>query len=535
MAKKSILEDPRYPDFVEKFCNDPLRFAVEVCGMVPSEDQIDLLNAMAPHTANVSVVSGTGTGKTATFGRIALWHMLCHPVAVYDGKVEIGSNTYIGAPLISQVADGVWKEMSDVDVAIRSGEYAWIADYYAITKTKVHIKGYANQWFISQIAMAKGQAIGVAGKHRYWQLIIIDEAAGVPDEHFNVIEGTQTQGGNRTLMASQGARNSGRFYDSHHSLRRENGGRWHALRFSSERSPFTTLEWLLARIFESGGRDTPEYKIRCRGLFAVDSSNVLMAREDLEKAFEPRQIIGDDEPYGLVVLGDVAMGEYRDDSVCIVAKIIGDEDQGENARRVEFLEIPIISNSKNEVDFAGDVQAIVGRLSNATLYIDNGGIGHTVCTLIERAGGHVERIDWGKPCFKNDYKKRYYNRRACAMVRLRDAIRQGRVVLPQGLSKQVKEKLLTEGSRLPYHFTEAGGLRYVMESKQEMLRNGIKSPDIIDTLAFAFLEECTYVPTERDHSKDEEKRQDRRDAMAERLAKARAMAAEASEAAAAPA
>ena len=210
-----------------------------------------------------------------------------------------------------------------------------------------------------------------------------------------------------------------------------------------------------------------------------------------------------------------------------MAKIIGDEDQGEHARRVEFLEIPIATNSKNEVDFAGDVQAIVGKLSNATLYIDNGGIGHTVCTLIERAGGQVERIDWGKPCFKNEYKKRYYNLRACAMVRLRDAIRQGRVVLPQGLSKQLKEKLLTEGSRLPYHFTEAGGLRYVMQSKQEMLRNGIKSPDIIDALSFAFLEGCTYVPTERDHSKDEEKRQDRREAMKERLAKARAQAAEA--------
>lgn len=65
------------------------------------------------------------------------------------------------------------------------------------------MNGFAEQWFITQIAMKKGEAIGVAGKHRYWQLIIIDEAAGVSDDHFDVIDGTQTQGGNRTLMASQ--------------------------------------------------------------------------------------------------------------------------------------------------------------------------------------------------------------------------------------------------------------------------------------------------------------------------------------------
>lgn len=130
MAKASIFQDPRYLEFVERFHADPLRFAVSVCGMSPSFDQEDLLFAISPPNAKVSVVSGTSTGKTAAFGRIALWHLLCHPVAVYEGKVEIGSNTYIGAPRINQVADGVWKEMNDVYLAIANGPYGWINDYY---------------------------------------------------------------------------------------------------------------------------------------------------------------------------------------------------------------------------------------------------------------------------------------------------------------------------------------------------------------------------------------------------------------------
>jgi len=485
--------DPRYAAFIERYHADPLRFAVEVTGFMPSADQKDLFHAITEQSAKVSVVSGTSTGKTAAFARIALWHLLCFPVAIYEGKVEVGSNTYIGAPFIQQVADGIWKEMQDARIAIGGGLHAWLLDYFTITKTRVHVNGYADQWFITQIAMKKGEAIGVAGKHRYWQLIIIDEAAGVSDDHFDVIDGTQTQPGNRTLMASQGARSAGRFYDSHHTLSLKNGGSWRSLRFNSELSPFVTSKWLRERESESGGRHSVEYQIRVQGRFAQSGSNVLLSRIDFEEAFKPRKIIEDDEPFGLVVLSDVALGEYRDDSVAIVAKVIGYADHGPDARRVEFLEIPICSNDKNEIDLAGDLLNLAGKLSNATLYVDAGGVGATVCKLIERSGGTVERIDWGKPCFKKEYKARFYNLRACAMVRLRDAIRQGRVVLPQGLSKKLREKIIDQGSRLPYHFSEAGGLRYVMDRKEDMLRDGIKSPDLIDAMSFIFLEGATYM------------------------------------------
>lgn len=493
VAKKTIFDDPRYDSFVERYHADPLRFAVEATGFVPSKDQEDLFTAIVPMDSKVSVVSGTGTGKTASFGRIAIWHLLANPVAIYDEKIEIGSNTYIGAPRIQQVADGVWKEMQDTKLALLNGPCAWIAEYFTIGKTEVYVNGFESQWFVKQIALQNGQSVGIAGKHRQYQLVIVDEAAGVPDTHFDVIDGTQTQGGNRTLMASQGVRNAGRFYESHHNLRIENGGSWAALRFSSERSPFVTTKWLKDREIECGGRDSVEYKIRCRGLFAEDSSSNLLNREELEAAFKARKVIADDEPFGLVVLADVAMGEYRDDSVAIVAKIIGNEDHGPDARRVEYIQIPYCTSAKNEIDFAGDLVNLVGKLSNATLYVDNGGVGATVNKLIERSGVPVQRVDWGKPCFKKAYKDRFYNQRACAMVRFRDAVRQGRVLLPQGLDKRTKEKILLQGSRLPYHFAEAGGLRYVMEKKEVMRENGIKSPDIIDAMSFAFLEDCHYI------------------------------------------
>lgn len=496
MARPTILQHPLYGQFVDRYCADPLRFAVEVCALEPSADQIDLFNAVAAPTARVSVVSGTTTGKTAAFGRIALWHLLCHPYAVVEGKIEIGSNAYIGAPRIQQVSDGVWKEMQDAKLAIaNNSEFDWLDGYFDITKTRVTVRGYEDQWFIAQMALQAGQSVGIAGKHRFWQMVIGDEAAGISDDHFKVINGTQTQGGNRTILASQGVRNAGFFYETHHNLNSVNGGAWTALRFDSERSPFVTDETLREREQECGGRDTIEYKIRVRGLFAEDTSSVLLSRSEVEGIFGSQPLVLTDEAFGYILSVDVGAGEYRDDSVVSVARVIGNGDFGDDARRVEVFKIPLASNSKNEIDLAGEVIAIYGQFTNATLMIDHGGIGASVCRLVEREGIPVMKIDWGKPCFKKAYKDRFYNQRACANVRLRDAIRQGRFRVTASMDKRLREKILLQGSRLPYHFAEAGGLRYVMAKKEDMAREGIKSPDIWDTFAFLFLEDAYYMPT----------------------------------------
>jgi hypothetical protein len=440
------------------------------------------------------------TGKTATFGRIVLWHLLARPYAYYDEKVEIGSNTYVGAARLSQVADGVWKEANDADLAVASGDFAWIRDYYTINKTTIAVNGFESQWFVAQVAMQKGQSIGIAGKHRYHQLIIGDEAAGIEDGHFDVIEGTQTQFMNCTLLASQGVRASGYFCRTHHEISIDNGGSWVSLCFSSENSPFVTHKWLKAREQESGGRDSVEYRVRVLGQFAQSESEFLLTRDQVEAVFRDDAIIRDDEPYGLLVLSDVGMGEYRDDSVAVIAKVTGYGDFGDDARRVEYIEIPLCSNAKDEIDFTGDLQSVFGRISNGTLYVDAGGVGSAVCRLLERAGITVERVNWGKPCFKREYQDRYYNQRACAMVRFRDAVKQGRVRMPKGLSKKLREKIIWQASHLPYHFVEAGGLRYKMMRKEDMLAMGISSPDIIDAMSFAFLEDAHYIEMSADAS-----------------------------------
>lgn len=496
MAKKRkrILDDERYPDFVERYQTDPLRFAVECCGMEPSSDQEDLFRAMEPMDCKVSVVSGTGTGKTSAFGRLCLWSMLCHPYAIYEGKLEIGSNTYVGAPNLAQVADGVQKEIADARIAIGNGPHAWINQYYTITKTKVYVHGFEEQWFISRVALAKGQSVGIAGKHRYWQFIIIDEAGGVSDDHFDVIDGTQTQAGNRTLMASQGVRSSGRHHASHHKLSRKNGGSWHSLRFNSERSPFVTTKWLKDREKETGGRDSIEYQIRVLGLFPELTDKFLLGRAQIERCIGAKPVIQPGDAYGNFFIVDVGAGVYRDHTVGMHCRVFGNGDRIDpDARRVDVQDIPIYSNSLDWQEVAGRVVDYCRNISNVTIVVDVGGQGIEFARMLERLGcTNIIKVNWGKPCFKKKNRDRFFNQRAQCSVAVAEAAKDSRITFSTKIDERKRQQMIDEGSKIPFFFDEKA--RYHIMPKEQMKSlEGISSPDIWDTISMAYLDIAHYI------------------------------------------
>lgn len=470
--------------------------------MSPSDDQADLLVAMSDPQAKVSVVSGTGTGKTACFARIALWSLLCHPYGIFDGEVQIGSNTYIGAPLVQQVGDGVWKEMQDAKIAISNGPCAWIADYFSIGKTRVTVRGFEDQWFIAQVALQAGKAVGVAGKHRYWQLIIIDEAAGVSDDHFDVIDGTQTQGGNRTLMASQGVRSSGRFYDSHHKLSHrtvnEHGerGAWYSMRFSSLNSPFVTNKWLRDRELETGGRESVEYQIRVLGLFPEQGEKFLLGRSAIERMIHSpplrlvKPAIAPGEPWGHVLIIDVAAGVLRDKTVVLHTRMSGDGDRVDlDPRKVDVVAIPVYTNTLDWEDVVGRVVDYTRNLSNVTFVVDVGGQGEQFARTMERRGLiNVKRVQWGNPPWRKKNKERFFNQRAQCSVHASEAVKDGRVTFIADHQKD----LLDQGSRIPYHFDEKA--RYHIMPKEQMKeKEGLPSPDLWDTVCMAYLDDVHYI------------------------------------------
>jgi hypothetical protein len=201
-----------------------------------------------------------------------------------------------------------------------------------------------------------------------------------------------------------------------------------------------------------------------------------------------RQVFGAEEPYGLMLSCDVGAGEYRDKSVALVAKVSGDGDFGPDARKVEVIAVPLLSNTRNLQDFTGAIFREAAELENVTTLVDAGGMGIAVCQGLETLGLEVQRVKWGNPCFRKRNRERFFNLRAQAMVNASRAAKEGRLGISDG---PWKRELLDQMSRVPFSFDEKA--RYKIASKEDMQRQGLPSPDLWDAISFCFLESAQYM------------------------------------------
>jgi hypothetical protein len=393
--------------------------------------------------------------------------------------------------LFRSVKDGIWKEFADIKTRIGQGEFAWLNDYFEVEHEKVYVKGYKLNWWIQGKTAPKGSPENLAGAHRDFLLWICDESSGIPDGNFGVIGGSLTDPRNRMICASQPTRSSGFFYDQHHRLSSVNGGVWTALTFNSEDSSLVSANFLREKLLEYGGRDSIEYQIKVLGKFPDKTDGMLLGRSDVEKCFDSPSCIRDSDEWGWIAAIDVGAGEYRDKSVMTLAKVSGYGETGETARRVHVVGMPVITNTKNIRDFAGECVAwlLDNGLSNITIMVDEGGFGRSVCLSMEEAGnGNLIRVNWGNPCFRNENRSRYVNMRAQASVSCARAAKEGRLTITSG---HYKTEVLDQASRIPYHFDDK--TRYQIEKKEEMRKQGIHSPDSWDTVCFLFLEGAYYT------------------------------------------
>ena len=468
-----LVKDPRYKDFAKRYAFDLVRFAIEVVGMVPTHQQLELLESVEDYGSRTSVRSGHGSGKSRSLAVISLWHLLCY----------VKSNTMITAPKIEQVRNVAWKEIADVKDLMLKGCHPWIVDYIAIEAERVYIKGYKQQWFIFAKTAPRGAPENLAGMHRDFYLLIADEASGIPDANYAVMTGALTDWRNRMVMLSQPTRPSGFFYDTHHKLSSKNGGVWTAIRMDSRDSPLVSPQFIAEKKEEY---TEEEFQIKVLGEFPESRDGYLLGRSQAEACIG-KKVIDNNETYGLFLLVDVGAGEYRDKSVAVVAKVTGHGEHGRDARRVEVVEVPIYTNTRNLQDFTGDLVNLAAQYENITIAVDAGGLGVSVCQSLENNYGEIVRVKWGSPCFTNENRERYVNKRSQAIVAASRAAKEGRLGIGQG--RYVKD-LLDQMSRVPYHYDEKA--RYQVEKKEKMREEGIPSPDLWDAICFAFMEGMNY-------------------------------------------
>ncbi|CAK0749788.1 conserved hypothetical protein [Gammaproteobacteria bacterium] len=481
MTKPLLLpEDPRWIEFCKEYSGSAERFAREVQGIDPSDQQVELFTCVSASRSRTSVVSGHGSGKTVSIANIVLWHLLCYPMSV----------TLLTANDMDQLKATLWKEISIALERIRRGLHGWIAEHVEIlADATCRVVGFELVWFVESKTSNEKTANKMAGRHGEWLLIIGDEASTIPDNVLTTLSGALTEQHNRMLLTSQGTRNAGFFYRTHHDLAIENGGEWTPLVFDSFDSPFVSDDFLI-EMWNSYDED--ERRVRLLGLFPEDASNLMMGLRVSEAMYKRDRIISDDENYGWLVLGDIASGEgLRDKSACVIARVCGYGDIGSDARRVEIVEIPLLTNRIRSNQFSNNLTYHGSELSNATYVVDSGGLGINVCQDLEDMGKVVHRVNWGNPCFRKKNKDRYLNLRAQAMHQAARAAKDGRLSI---LTTDYRKVMLDQSSRIPKTFTEKSRIRVPPKGSKEW--DGLGSPDLWDAVCFAFLENVNYSPAD---------------------------------------
>ncbi|NNP70399.1 Hint domain-containing homing endonuclease [Acinetobacter sp. Ac_5812] len=417
------------------------------------------------------------TGKTASAGIVALWHLL-----FFDESI-----TMFTAPQIGQLKKQVWKEISINLARLKAGPLAWLADYVGYQSELVYIKGYKEKWYVFAKTAPKHQPTNLAGNHADNYLLWGDEASGIADEIWDVALGALTHVDNRAVMTSQPTRNAGMFYETHHKLSHRAGGVWIALTFNGEESPLVSKQSLEEQRQKYGSRDDPQYQIRVLGQFPDRADEFLITKRQAEDMYVGASIF-EEHIFGYVITVDVGGGVGRDDSVIAVSKVWGEAQWGDRARRVEVVDIPLCKNRDDITELLAKINECILKYPNATLVVDDNGAGKGLGQLLKKNGIWYMPVYWGGACFNNDNRKEYVNKRALAYVCLKRAIESGRFKVK---TKKYKVKIQDQIIKIPYTFDEHS--RYKILSKDEMKRQGIKSPDLGDVFAFLFLENVFYT------------------------------------------
>lgn len=467
---RSILNDPRYLDFVKRYRYDWTRFAVEAVRKEPTHQQRQVLESVEKPSSRTSVSSGHGTGKSDQTATMIIAFM----TTFVGARVVLTANNY------KQAQIGVWKYLRE-NWNRTLQVYPWLEQYFTLTDTSFYANEAKGGWEVVMKSCRIGQEESLAGEHAKHLMVIVDEASGVSDKAFGVMGGALTQEDNRMLLLSQPTRPAGFFYDTHHRLARPRG-RWNAITLNSEESPLVTVQFIIDKQIEYGGREATEYLIKVRGEFPDTVAGMLLGRESLDRAARLNLKMPDD--YGWVALCDVGNG--RDKSIINICKVWG---KG-NKRLVKSERVLEMPSTVDPVRFADIIHAECdeSRYPNISIAVDSVGVGYDTATCLIRYGRRVQRISWGKKMHTKEDKARFFNERAYANVMARDAIMSSRMQIDKNV------KTAEEGSKIPCGINETG--QWVMMPKPMMKQKlNISSPDRWDTFCFAMI--ANYIPHEQ--------------------------------------
>jgi hypothetical protein len=401
-----------------------------------------------------AIAAGHGIGKGAFAAMLMLWLMATRPNLA--GVVTANTKT--------QLTGKTWRELQVWHNRLIPPLRAW----FRWTATRYECRFGPKTWGLDAVPWSETRSEAFAGLHARDVLVLFDEASAIPPTIWDVAKGAMTTAGAMWVVLGNPTRNTGRFHGC--ILGRERH-RWRSKQIDARTCRFTDKPEL-DRWVADYGEDSDFVRVRVRGQFPRASSRQLIGG-DLVQAARARQV--EPDPGAPLVLG-VDVARFGDAKTVLAFR------RGRDARSIPWRRL----RGADAVTVAEAVADAIDRHKPDAVFIDGGGVGGPVVDILKAKGYRVRAVDFGSAALE---PAKYYNRRTEIWCGLADWLPVGAIPDDDEVAADLT------GPEYDHHPTDG---RKMLESKREMERRGIASPDDGDAIALTFAERVARRDTRPD-------------------------------------
>ena len=428
---------------IKKFRNDPTLFVNKILGATPDQWQSDVMQAVADGARGVSIRSGHGVGKTSCLSWLALWWVASH----YHAKVVIT------APTSAQLHDALLPEAKSWLKQSPEG----FREMFNIKAERIELLADPERNFISARTSRAEQPDALQGVHAENVLLICDEASGVPEQVYEAAGGSMSALHATMVLAGNPVRSTGYFYETFHKL----SDRWKTFHVSCEDTKRVSNEYVEeCRI--RYGEESNTYRVRVLGEFPRGDDDTVIPQELVSGAVS-RDVKPTD--FGPTVWGvDVARFGSDASALC--------------KRKGNAVTEPVkLWRNLDTMQLTGAIKAEYDRTDEKPLeiYVDAIGLGAGVADRLRELKLPAYAINVGEsPAMGTSY----LNLRSELWHKAKSWLEGRDVRLPRD------ETLKSELTTVRYNYTSSG--RVKIESKAELKKRGVASPDSADAFVLTF-------------------------------------------------
>lgn len=414
----------------------------------------DTLDGVIP-PVRMSRSTGHGVGKSAIAAMLSWWAMSTLP----DTKGVVTANTE------TQLKTKTWPE-------IAKWHRMFIArDMFEVTATAIFPRDpeHARTWRIDIVPWSRHNTEAFAGLHNMGRRIFVlfDEASAIDDVIHEVTEGAMTDSNTQIIHVQFGnpTKNTGRFRET--ASDGKFGHRWDFKSLDS-RTVRRTNKVQIAEWEADYGEDSDFFRVRVKGMFPRADAVSFISHD---RAVEASRRELPELPSGDVILG-VDVARFGDDRSCIWAR------QGRDARS----RAPRFYQGLTTVELALRVRDAVFDYRPTMICVDGTGVGGGVIDQLRLMNLRcmIVEVQFGaKPDGFLDEK--YANKRAEIWGQMREWLVDG--CIPEHLPGAA-HTFIDELTAPMYGFNTQDAI--ILESKKDMRRRGVASPDGADALACTF-------------------------------------------------